>query len=212
MVEQTGFEPAATVCGARNSLSSLSLGEFRPRHRAYCSLYPPPAALANAHLVPHIVRDERRRGETTQLNEKQEMGKCPSPAFGRDDRIRTCGLFVPNEARYQTALHLDIYFCTNAHLGEWRDSDILVGATNAPIGADALQVAPLRYISIFIFVQMLTWENGATATFSWGRQTHPSVQTLCASPSHIIIVRKRRFVNAFFIANPKFPRQPRQKH
>ena len=27
--------------------------------------------------------------------------------FGRDDRIRTCGLFVPNEARYQTALHLD---------------------------------------------------------------------------------------------------------
>ncbi len=28
---------------------------------------------------------------------------------GRDDRIRTCGLFVPNEARYQTALHLDGY-------------------------------------------------------------------------------------------------------
>ncbi len=25
----------------------------------------------------------------------------------RADRIRTCGLFVPNEARYQTALQLD---------------------------------------------------------------------------------------------------------
>lgn len=25
---------------------------------------------------------------------------------GRADRIRTCGLFVPNEARYQTALQL----------------------------------------------------------------------------------------------------------
>ncbi len=23
----------------------------------------------------------------------------------RDDKIRTCGLFVPNEARYRTALH-----------------------------------------------------------------------------------------------------------
>ena len=32
----------------------------------------------------------------------------PTLYFGRDDRIRTCGLFVPNEARYQTALHLDI--------------------------------------------------------------------------------------------------------
>ena len=29
-------------------------------------------------------------------------------SLGRDDRIRTCGLFVPNEARYQTALHLDV--------------------------------------------------------------------------------------------------------
>jgi len=56
MVEMTGFEPAATVCGARNSLLSLPLGEFRPLHRAYCSLYPPPAALANAHLVPNEVR------------------------------------------------------------------------------------------------------------------------------------------------------------
>ena len=28
---------------------------------------------------------------------------------GRDDRIRTCGLFVPNEARYQAALHPDHY-------------------------------------------------------------------------------------------------------
>ena len=25
--------------------------------------------------------------------------------FCRDDKIRTCGLFVPNEARYRAALH-----------------------------------------------------------------------------------------------------------
>ena len=28
--------------------------------------------------------------------------------FGRDDRIRTCGPLVPNQMRYQTALHLEI--------------------------------------------------------------------------------------------------------
>ena len=27
---------------------------------------------------------------------------------GRDDRIRTCGLIVPNDARYQTVPHPDI--------------------------------------------------------------------------------------------------------
>ncbi len=42
-------------------------------------------------------------------------------------------------------------FCTNVCWGEWRDSDILEGATTALIGADALIVAPLRYISKFIF-------------------------------------------------------------
>ena len=26
---------------------------------------------------------------------------------GRDDRVRTCGLIVPNDARYQTAPHPD---------------------------------------------------------------------------------------------------------
>jgi len=27
------------------------------------------------------------------------------PVLNRDDRIRTCGPFVPNEVRYQAALH-----------------------------------------------------------------------------------------------------------
>ena len=29
--------------------------------------------------------------------------------IGRDDRIRTCDLLDPNEARYQTALHPDYW-------------------------------------------------------------------------------------------------------
>ena len=29
----------------------------------------------------------------------------------RDDKIRTCGLFVPNEARYRAALHPEPFFC-----------------------------------------------------------------------------------------------------
>ena len=32
---------------------------------------------------------------------------------GRDDRIRTCDLFTPSEARYQAALHPDLV-CLNA--------------------------------------------------------------------------------------------------
>ena len=32
----------------------------------------------------------------------KECGNC-----GRGDRIRTCGLLVPNQTRYQAALHLD---------------------------------------------------------------------------------------------------------
>ena len=28
-------------------------------------------------------------------------------SYSRDDRIRTCGPFVPNEVRYQDALHPD---------------------------------------------------------------------------------------------------------
>ena len=31
-------------------------------------------------------------------------------AYGRGDRIRTCGLFVPNEALYQAEPHLDFLF------------------------------------------------------------------------------------------------------
>ena len=29
--------------------------------------------------------------------------------FGRDDRIRTCGPLVPNQMRYQAALHPDCH-------------------------------------------------------------------------------------------------------
>ena len=32
--------------------------------------------------------------------------------FCRDDKIRTCGLFVPNEARYRAALHPEPDFRT----------------------------------------------------------------------------------------------------
>ena len=38
--------------------------------------------------------------------QKADMQSCPlKSSNGRDDRIRTCGLFVPNEARYQTVPH-----------------------------------------------------------------------------------------------------------
>ena len=36
------------------------------------------------------------------------QGGSPKCKLSRADRIRTCDLFVPNEARYQTALQLDV--------------------------------------------------------------------------------------------------------
>lgn len=31
------------------------------------------------------------------------------PFYGRDDRTRTCGILVPNQARYQTSPHPELY-------------------------------------------------------------------------------------------------------
>ena len=47
--EDSNFRPH--LCGARNALFSLSLGAFRPRQRACCSLYPALRALAPAHRL-----------------------------------------------------------------------------------------------------------------------------------------------------------------
>ena len=38
---------------------------------------------------------------------KQQSDKLNAVKGGRGDRIRTCGLFVPNEALYQAEPHLD---------------------------------------------------------------------------------------------------------
>ena len=34
----------------------------------------------------------------------------------RDDKIRTCGLFVPNEARYRAALHPEPFCAAKLHI------------------------------------------------------------------------------------------------
>ena len=40
-----------------------------------------------------------------KINKKRSLITNSSFGYGRDDKIRTCGLFVPNEARYRAALH-----------------------------------------------------------------------------------------------------------
>ena len=54
-----------------------------------------------------IVIKARKKG----IASRQCLLLCNS---GRDDRIRTCDLIVPNDARYQTVLHPDrkiLYAC-----------------------------------------------------------------------------------------------------
>ena len=53
-----------------------------------------------ATLAACVLGDlHRKKGQPLRLTSVLENG--------RDDRIRTCGLFVPNEARYQTVPHPD---------------------------------------------------------------------------------------------------------
>lgn len=51
---------------------------------------------------------------TTLFHQKRDLAHCQVPGIhgGRGDRIRTCDLIVPNDARYQTVLHPEftIYF------------------------------------------------------------------------------------------------------
>ena len=74
-----------------------------------------------------------RGSSSGRYNEKRDTHGCGCLFFGRDDRIRTCGLFVPNEARYQTALHLDILsLCSLFRLQErWVGGYPACGARNA---------------------------------------------------------------------------------
>ena len=48
---------------------------------------------------------------------KKTAQEIPELFFiGRDDKIRTCGLFVPNEARYRAALHPEtVLRCKSTH-------------------------------------------------------------------------------------------------
>ena len=40
---------------------------------------------------------------------KKSADGCRLIFLCRDDKIRTCGLFVPNEARYRAALHPETF-------------------------------------------------------------------------------------------------------
>ena len=107
----TGIEPAATVCGARIFIGFVShcAVKIRPRHplitrctrlRRRSWTRPRPS-----------LRSGRSQSLKYAIKQKSRIGhKALSWFFGRDDRNRTCGLFVPNEARYQTALYPEIKY------------------------------------------------------------------------------------------------------
>lgn len=52
------------------------------------------------------------------------VGGTPKYKLSRADRIRTCDLFVPNEARYQTALQLDVMVMTRGFYSKNQDLQV----------------------------------------------------------------------------------------
>ena len=84
--------PGALLVSA-DSLKSLSPSAIAPLgHRSYRS----PTALQAAASIP-----------CTRQNENTGCPQGASGVFSRSGGIRTRGLLVPNQTRYQTALHLD---------------------------------------------------------------------------------------------------------
>ena len=79
-------------------------------------LFPGVSALC-VHFAFPISREEMHRAGCRVLEPRQAcagfrfscrlVGGTPKYKLSRADRIRTCDLFVPNEARYQPALQLD---------------------------------------------------------------------------------------------------------
>ena len=78
----------------------------------------------NENKKPTMVRNAHRkdRRRIVLINGREEM-KIKKPAMvrdahrrcGRGNRIRTCGLYVPNVALYQTELCLDFVISIIAH-------------------------------------------------------------------------------------------------
>ena len=53
-----------------------------------------------------------------KIHKKKLIGYCkPTNFCGRGDRIWTCDLLVPNQTRYQTALHLELW-------SQWQDLNL----------------------------------------------------------------------------------------
>ena len=97
--EDSNFRPH--LCGARNALFSLSLGAFRPRQRACCSLYPALRALAPAHrlFAQGLITLGRRR----KLIHNKKIKGTPKGVpliSGCGRKIRTSDLRVMSPTSY----------------------------------------------------------------------------------------------------------------
>ena len=51
-----------------------------------------------------------------KINKKTTRMTIQAVFQSRDDKIRTCGLFVPNEARYRAALHPEPFCAAKLHI------------------------------------------------------------------------------------------------
>ena len=94
--------------------------------RAFCGL------VRSAHFLPSLAR----RGRRTPFSSCIFLPAFSLCENGRGDRIRTCGLVVPNDARYQAALHPDV-LCRAVpfrRAGRNRSGDAPTASGGAPVG------------------------------------------------------------------------------
>ena len=100
---------------ASSQNSVLLLGSALNIFLSYCLLFchPPPLPGPSVWTNPIFYKK-------TQAPDYQILGRC----IGRDDWIRTSGLFVPNEARYRAALHPDSRFGLQIYCAGFKSATI----------------------------------------------------------------------------------------
>ena len=75
---------------------------FVPRRRK------PPYCFTLSYDFPEV--HTRRSSEKGRVKKQKNRTRACADFFGRSDRIRTCGLLVPNQAHYQAVPHPEMRF------------------------------------------------------------------------------------------------------
>ncbi len=114
MVGVTGFEPARALPGRIVAQRACACSAHcAPCFAGYRGVKTPHRGVfACSPLVPNRFGNKEAAGRLLRFGIKTGAPKGAPCFYGRSDRIRTCGLLVPNQAHYQAVPHPDLRFQT----------------------------------------------------------------------------------------------------